>query len=336
MGDWHLTRAPRTQHLEPNPHFAIDGTRIPARPLDPGLYVVATPIGNLGDVTLRALATLAAADLIACEDTRVTRVLTARYGIATALVPYHEHNAAAQRPKLLAALAEGKAVALCSDAGTPLVSDPGYRLVGAALASGHAVIPVPGPSAMLAGLVTAGLPTDTFLFGGFLPTKEAGRRKRLGELVRVPATLVFYESPNRLAGSLADMATVLGGERRAAVARELTKAFEEIRRDSLRALAAAYAEEPAPKGEVVILVGPPIAGEPSTEEVDALLASLLQSNGVRAAAEAAAAATGLPRRELYQRALALQARGEAGAPRFGRGAPDDETAPDRDDTEAGR
>ena len=172
---------------------------------------MATPIGNLGDITLRALATLAAADLIACEDTRVTHVLTARYGIAVPLVPYHEHNAALQRPKLLAALAEGKAVALCSDAGTPLVSDPGYRLVEAVLASGHPVIPVPGPSALLAGLVTAGLPTDTFLFAGFLPTKEAGRRKRLGELVRVPATLVFFESPQRLAASLADMATVLGG-----------------------------------------------------------------------------------------------------------------------------
>ena len=282
---------------------------------------MATPIGNLGDITLRALATLAAADLIACEDTRVTHVLTARYGIAVPLVPYHEHNAALQRPKLLAALAEGKAVALCSDAGTPLVSDPGYRLVEAVLASGHPVIPVPGPSALLAG---------------FLPTKEAGRRKRLGELVRVPATLVFFESPQRLAGSLADMATVLGGERRAAVARELTKAFEEVRRASLAALAAAYGEEPAPKGEVVILVGPPVAGQASEEEVDALLAALLKSNGVRATAEAAAAATGLPRRELYQRALALQAGGAAGRSGLAGSGPTGGPPPDQDDTEAGQ
>jgi 16S rRNA (cytidine1402-2'-O)-methyltransferase len=286
--------------------FSVDGARITARPIEPGLHVVATPIGNLGDVTLRALATLAAADVIACEDTRVSRVLTARYAIATPLIPYHEHNAAAQRPRLLAALAAGKAVALISDAGTPLISDPGYRLVEAAVAAGHRVVPVPGPSALLAGLVAAGLPTDTFLFAGFLPTKETGRRKRLAGLAGVPATLLFFESPQRLAASLADMAATLGGNRRAAVARELTKAFESIRRDSLTALAAAYAEEPPPKGEVVVLVGPPVVAAPAAEDVDALLTSLLQSNGVRAAAEAAAAETGLSRRELYQRALALK------------------------------
>jgi 16S rRNA (cytidine1402-2'-O)-methyltransferase len=325
------------EHADPS--FAVDGTRIAARPLDPGLYVVSTPIGNLGDITLRALATLAAADLIACEDTRVTGILTMRYAIATPLSPYHEHNAASQRPKLLAALAEGRAVALASDAGTPLVSDPGYRLVEAALADGHRVIPVPGPSAILAGLVAAGLPTDTFLFGGFLPTKEAGRRKRLTELARVPATLVFFESPQRLAGSLSDMAAVLGGERRGAITRELTKTFEEIRRDSLAALAAAYAGEPAPKGEVVVLVGPPVAVVPASEDVDALLASLLRSDGVRAAAEAAAAATGLPRRELYQRALALQAGGQGERDGTRRRDPDqperrdEHQGPDGDDAE---
>jgi 16S rRNA (cytidine1402-2'-O)-methyltransferase len=286
--------------------FSIDGAGIAARPIEPGLYVVATPIGNLGDVTLRALATLAAADIIACEDTRVTRVLTARYAIATPLAAYHEHNAAAQRPKLLAALAEGKAVALASDAGTPLISDPGYRLVEAALAGGHRVVPVPGASALLAGLMAAGLPTDTFLFAGFLPTKTTGRQKRLAELAGVPATLVFFESPQRLAAALADMTAVLGGDRRAAVARELTKAFEEVRRDGLATLAAAYAQETPPKGEVVVLVGPPVAAAPAAEDVDALLATLLQSDSVRGAAEAAAAETGLPRRELYQRALALK------------------------------
>ena len=289
-----------------HPRFSIDGTWIDARPIEPGLHIVATPIGNLGDVTLRALATLAAADLIACEDTRVTRVLTARYGITTPLTPYHEHNAAAQRPRLLAALAAGKAVCLISDAGTPLVSDPGYRLVEAALAGGHRIIPVPGPSALLAGLVAAGLPSDAFLFAGFLPTKETGRRKRLAELAGVPATLIFFESPQRLAASLEDMAQVLGGARRAAIARELTKAFEEVRRDSLSALAAAYSQEPPPKGEIVVLIGPPVAAPPAAEDIDALLAELLQANGVRAAAEAAAAATGLSRRELYQRALALK------------------------------
>lgn len=286
--------------------FSVDGTRIAARPIEPGLYIVATPIGNLGDITLRALATLAAAEIIACEDTRVSRVLTARYGIATPLIPYHEHNAAAQRPRLLAALDARKAVALISDAGTPLVSDPGYRLVEAVLAAGHKVIPIPGPSAVLAGLVASGLPTDAFLFAGFLPPKESGRRKRLAELAAVPGTLVFFESPQRLAASLSDMAATLGGARRAAVARELTKTFESVRRDSLTVLAAAYAEEAPPKGEVVVLVGPPVAAELAAEDVDALLTSLLASHGVRGAAEAAAAETGISRRDLYQRALALK------------------------------
>jgi 16S rRNA (cytidine1402-2'-O)-methyltransferase len=289
-----------------DPAFSVDGTRIAARPIEPGLYIVATPIGNLGDITLRALATLAAAEIIACEDTRVTRVLTARYGIATPLIPYHDHNAAAQRRRLLAALEAGKAVALISDAGTPLVSDPGYRLVEAVLAAGHKVIPIPGPSAVLAGLVASGLPTDTFLFAGFLPPKETGRRKRLAELAGVPGTLVFFESPQRLAASLNDMAAILGGARRVAVARELTKTFESVRRDSLTALAAAYVEELPPKGEVVVLVGPPVAAELAAEDVDALLTSLLDSHGVRGAAEAAAAETGISRRDLYQRALALK------------------------------
>jgi 16S rRNA (cytidine1402-2'-O)-methyltransferase len=234
-------------------------------------------------------------------------VLTARYGIATRLFPYHDHNAEKQRPKLMALLAEGKAVALVSDAGTPLVSDPGYRLVNAALEAGHTVIPVPGPSAVLAGLVASGLPSNAFLFAGFLPPKEVARAKRLAALAATPATLIFFESPQRLAASLAAMASVLGGGRKAAVARELTKTFETVRRDSLEGLAARFAAEPPPKGEIVVLVGPPEeAGAPEPEDVEALLKELLETLSVREAATEAAAKTGLPRRELYARALKLK------------------------------
>jgi len=294
--------------------FAVDGHTIAPRLLAPGLYVVATPIGNLGDVSLRALATLAAADLVACEDTRVTRVLTDRYGIATRLVAYHDHNAARQRPKLLAALAEGEVVALVSDAGTPLVSDPGFRLVKEALAAGHAVVPVPGASAVLAALVACGLPSDAFLFGGFLPPKAAARRKRLGQFAATPATLVFFESPRRLAASLADMAEMLGAARPCAVARELTKTYESVRRGTLDELAAVFAGEPPPKGEIVVVVGPPEPGEPDAADVDALLSELLAAHPVREAAAEAAARTGLSRRALYQRALSLKKEGNDAAP----------------------
>jgi 16S rRNA (cytidine1402-2'-O)-methyltransferase len=294
--------------------FAIDGHPIAARPLAPGLYVVATPIGNLGDVSVRALVTLAAADVVACEDTRVTRVLTDRYGIATRLVAYHDHNAARQRPKLLAALAEGEVVALVSDAGTPLVSDPGFRLVKEALAAGHTVVPVPGASAVLAALVASGLPSDAFLFGGFLPPKAAARRKRLGQFAATPTTLVFFESPRRLAASLADMADMLGAARACAVARELTKTYESVRRGTLDELAAAFAGEPPPKGEIVVVVGPPEPGVPDAADVDALLSELLVAYPVREAAAEAAARTGLSRRTLYQRALALKREENDGAP----------------------
>ena len=286
------------------PGFAIEGVRLPAPPLAAGLYIVATPIGNLGDVTLRALRTIAAADVVVCEDSRVTRVLLDRYGIARGVTTYHEHNAAEQRPKLLAALAEGKSVALMSDAGTPLLSDPGYRLVVEAAEAGHAVFPIPGASALLAGLVAAGLPTDAFFFAGFLPPKEVARRKRLAALAKVPGTLVFYESPHRLGAALADMASTLG-DRPAVMARELTKAFETVRRGTLASLAAEFDGAP-PKGEIVVLVGPPSEEVPEAEEVDALLMRLLRSGTVRSAADEAAAATGWPRRDLYQRALALK------------------------------
>ncbi len=286
--------------------FTIAGHRLTARSLAPGLHVVATPIGNLGDISLRALETLAAADLIACEDTRVTAVLLRHYGIVTPLIAYHDHNAAQQRPRLLAALAEGKAVALVSDAGTPLISDPGYKLVNEARSAGHAVVPVPGASAVLAGLVAAGLPTDAFLFAGFLPPKSAARTKRLGELKTVPATLVFYETGPRLAAALADMAAVLSGERPAAVARELTKAFETVVSGTLASLAEAYAGKDPPKGEIVVLVGPPMAEAPSVEDADRLLAELLKDRPLSEAVAQAADLTGLKRRDLYQRALALK------------------------------
>ncbi len=286
--------------------FTIDGHRIAARSLAPALYVVATPIGNLGDISIRALATLAAADVIACEDTRVSAVLLRHYGIQTPLIAYHDHNAARQRPRLLADLAAGKAIALVSDAGTPLISDPGYKLVNEARAAGHAVVPLPGASALLAGLVASGLPTDAFLFAGFLPPKSSARRTRLAELAAIPATLVFYETGPRLAAALADMAAVLSGARQAAVARELTKTFETVRGDRLGALAEAYAAEDPPRGEIVVLVGPPLTEAPSVADADRLLAELLKDNPLSQAVAEAASLTGLKRRDLYQRALTLK------------------------------
>jgi 16S rRNA (cytidine1402-2'-O)-methyltransferase len=286
--------------------FTIGGIAQPAPPLEPGLYVTATPIGNLGDVTLRALATLAAADVIACEDTRLSSRLTRHYGIGTKLLSYNDHNAAAQRPKLLGMIAAGGAVALISDAGTPLISDPGYKLVAEAVAAGFAVIPIPGASAAITALSAAGLPTDTFLFAGFLPPKETGRRKRLGELAAVPATLVFYEAPQRLSESLRDMADVLGADRQAVVAREITKTFETFRRGSLTELAAQFGDEPEPKGEITVLVEPPQAKALDADAVDDALRDALRNVSVNEAAAIVAAATGLPKRQLYARALALK------------------------------
>lgn len=288
--------------------FRVNAAEFAAPRLAPGLHVVATPIGNLGDVTLRALETLAAADLVVCEDTRVTRVLLDRYGIRGTLLAYNDHNAAERRPRILAALAEGRSVALVSDAGTPLVSDPGYRLVGEAIAAGHRVVPIPGASAMLTALVAAGLPSDTFLFAGFLPPKSEARRRRIEDLARVPATLIFYESPHRLAEALADLAAVLGDARPAAVARELTKHFEEVVRGDLATLAAAFAARTV-KGEIVLVVGPPAEEKTSAVDVDAMLrAALTRLPPGRAVAEVARL-TGADRKALYERALAL--RGEA-------------------------
>ncbi len=293
--------------------YAIGDRTVEAEPVGAGLHVVATPIGNLADVSLRALRTLAAVETVLAEDTRVTRTLLAHYGIATPLQPYHEHNAAAVRPQVLARLREGAALALVSDAGTPLVSDPGFKLVADAAAEGLAVTAVPGASAVLAALVVAGLPTDRFFFEGFLPAKGAARRTRAAELAAVPGTLVFFESARRVADALGDLAAVLG-PRPAAVARELTKRFETVRRGSLDELAQAFGAADAPKGEIVILVGPPAAdGAPALDEagLDALLLDRLGALSVKDAASVAAAATGLPRRQVYARAVELAARRNA-------------------------
>ena len=289
-----------------------DGAAHSARaPLESGLYLVATPIGNAADITLRALDVLARADAIAAEDTRQTRKLMAIHGIALAgrpMLSYHDRNGAERRPRILAWLRQGMSVAYCSDAGTPLVADPGYRLAEAALAEGLGLTAIPGASALLAALSLAGLPTDRFLFAGFLPPKRSARKKALGDLAAVPATLVFYESPRRLAASLADMAEMLGEARPAAVARELTKKFEQVRRAPLGDLARQYAAEDTPKGEVVVLVGPPdpaTAQAQSAAALDGELARALATLSVKDAAREVAARLGLPRREVYARALEL-------------------------------
>jgi len=296
----------RPEETKERRRYQIRGQAFSAPALDPGLYVVATPIGNLGDVTIRALDTLAAADVVACEDTRVTKKLLDRYGIAAKVSAYHEHSGPAAHRRILAALAGGQAIALASDAGTPLLSDPGAKLVAEARAAGHRVVPIPGPSSIAAALSAAGLATDAFLFLGFLPSKANQRRKRLAEFARLPATLVLFESPNRIGALLADAAEALGPKREAAVCRELTKLHETFDRGTLGELAARYADETV-KGEIVLLVAPPGAAEPPCKsDVDAMLADALRVAGVKQAAEAVAGATGLSRRDLYQRALKLK------------------------------
>ncbi|HVO13633.1 MAG TPA: 16S rRNA (cytidine(1402)-2'-O)-methyltransferase [Alphaproteobacteria bacterium] len=276
------------------------------------MIVVATPIGNLGDITLRALEALREVDLILCEDSRVTAKLARAHGITTPFFVYHEHNADRVRPALIERLKHGESMALVSDAGTPLVSDPGYKLVRACHDAGIAVTVAPGASAVLGALVVAGLPTDRFFFAGFLPPKRAGRRSALAALVAVPGTLVFFESPRRLAESLADMADLLG-ERPAAVVRELTKLYEEVRRGSLAELAAAYGDAEPPKGEIVVVVGAREGAEavPAADALDRALEAALARLSVRDATVEVAAALGVPRRQVYERALALAGRGKA-------------------------
>ena len=273
-------------------------------PLAPGLYIVATPIGNLRDITLRALDVLAAADIVLVEDTRVSGKLLSAYGLKAKLERYDEHAAERARPKVLQALAEGKRIALISDAGTPLVSDPGYRLVCEAVAQGSAVFPIPGASAVMAALTVSGLPTDRFLFAGFPPPKSAARRTFLAELSPIRASLIFFEGGSRLGACLGDMAAVFG-PREAMVGRELTKLYETCTRGPLDVLAA----DPAlatPKGEMVIVVAPSIAEAATAEDADAALAEALTRVGPAEAASEVAAALGLNRRELYRRALDLK------------------------------
>jgi 16S rRNA (cytidine1402-2'-O)-methyltransferase len=286
--------------------YTLAGNSFDVGRIAPGLHIVATPIGNLGDITLRALATLAGADLIACEDTRVTRKLLDRYAITTPLTPYHEHNAATARPQLLRRLAADAAIALVSDAGTPLVSDPGFKLVRAAQEAGYMVTTLPGASAPLAALAIAGLPTDQFFFAGFLPPKRAARRTRIAELARVPATLVLFETGPRIAAALADLAAGLG-PREAALCRELTKIHEDVRRGDLATLAQRYAvAEREVRGEIVLVVAPPSAPErPTIADTDLLLRQALGRASLKDAVGEVARATGRSRREVYQRALAI-------------------------------
>ncbi len=285
--------------------YTMGGHVFPAPKAAAGLHLVATPIGNLGDITLRALETLAGVDAIACEDTRITRRLTERYGIAAELTPYHEHNAASARPKLLARLSEGASIALVSDAGTPLISDPGFKLVREACATGHAVTALPGPSSVLTALSVAALPTDRFFFEGFLPAKETARRTRLSELARIEATLVLFESGNRVQATLADLGEIMGA-REAAICRELTKLHEEVTRGTLAELAG-QADTLETRGEFVLVIGPPAADARtfSDDALDNLLREQLRDHSVKDAVAVASELSGRPRREVYARALEL-------------------------------
>lgn len=272
--------------------------------LEPGLYIVATPIGNLGDLSPRAAEILLNADVVAVEDSRVTAGLFRHLGAKRPMTPYHDHNAEAVRPGLVARMAT-QAVALVSDAGTPLISDPGYKLVRDARAAGHAVTTIPGPCAGIAALTLAGLPTDRFLFMGFLPSKQQARAEAIAEVAGVRATLVFYESGPRLSAALAALAEGLG-DREAAVAREITKKFEECVTGSLTELSARYAEG-GPKGEIVVVVAPPGEAAPaSAEDADAALAEALTRLPVSKAAGEVAKRLGLDRKALYARAMEMK------------------------------
>ena len=285
--------------------FVLSGHTLSAPRPATGLHLVATPIGNLGDITLRALEVLASVDIIACEDTRITRRLTEHYGITAELTPYHEHNAATARPKILERLAQGASVALVSDAGTPLISDPGFKLVREACAAGFAVTALPGPSSVLTALSLAALPTDRFFFEGFLPAKQTARRTRLAELSRIDATLVLFESGNRVQDSIADIAEIMGA-REAAICRELTKLHEEVRRAPLPELAQ-QADMLETRGEFVLVIAPPAADAEIMSEarLDDLLRSTLAHHSVKDAVAHAVELSGRPRREIYARALEL-------------------------------
>jgi 16S rRNA (cytidine1402-2'-O)-methyltransferase len=285
--------------------YAIAGQLLSAPKSASGLYLVATPIGNLGDITLRALETLAAVDIVACEDTRITRRLLERYSIKTTLWSYHEHNAAQARPQILERLAQGASIALVSDAGTPLISDPGFKLVRDVCAAGYSVTALPGPSSVLTALNVAALPTDRFFFEGFLPSKQTARRNRLAALARIDATLVMFESGSRVQETLHDLRDVMG-ERDAAICRELTKLHEDVRRATISELAS-EADALETRGEFVLVVGPPAADAGVMDEaaLDEVLRSSLATGSVKDAVAQAVEVSGRPRREVYARALAL-------------------------------
>ena len=300
-------RDPNRQPCLSKPAVAAIAEWAPAHALEPGLHLVATPIGNLGDITLRALWVLRNVDRILCEDTRITARLLTHYGIDNKLDAYHDHNADRVRPLVLAALRRGETLALVSDAGTPLVSDPGYKLVREAISEGLPVTATPGPSAAVTALILSGLPSDAFLFAGFLPPRAAARRKALAGWQNIAATLVFFEAPSRVAACLADMAATLG-DRPAAIGRELTKLHEEMRRGTLAALAEYYRARPAPRGEIVIVVGAPQENAPEIGDLDARLDELLAERSLRDSVAELAAETGLGHKTLYDRALARQRR----------------------------
>jgi 16S rRNA (cytidine1402-2'-O)-methyltransferase len=294
--------------MSPNPEsrsYRIGAARFTVAPLPPGLYITATPIGNLGDITLRALETLAGVETVLCEDTRVTAKLLTRYDIRTRLSPYHDHNAAKVRPHVVGAIAGGAAIALVSDAGMPLVSDPGYRLVGAVVEAGLPVTVIPGPSAALAALALSGLPSDRFLFVGFLPPKRAARRKTLAELKDITATLLLFEGPSRLIETLEDIEGILGA-RRIAVGRELTKLHEEVLRGTAAEVADKLRARDAIKGEVTLA----IAGKDQTIVDEGELAIALRAAANQPPSRAAvelARRFNLPKRDIYARLLALRA-----------------------------
>lgn len=282
-------------------NYIFNGTTVAAPSLSSGLYIVATPIGSLKDITIRALEVLSGVDIVLCEDTRHSAKLLNAYGIKAKLMPYHDHNGENMRPYVVDKLREGLSLALISDAGTPLIADPGFKLVRDLAKEGFTVTPIAGASALITALSVAGLPTDCFLFDGFLPSKQQARLTRLEKLKSIDATLVFYESANRLNETLQDALSILG-EREAVVARELTKMHEELRRGTLSTLIT----EDDLKGEIVLIIAPPDVQTMSEDKIDALLAKALLSMSVKEAAHMVSEATGLAKRPLYQRALELK------------------------------
>lgn len=277
------------------------------QPISAGLWLVATPIGNAADISARALEVLTKADRVACEDTRMTAKLLSLHGLKRPLIPYHDHTSDKDRDQIIRHLKNGESVALVSDAGTPLVSDPGYKLVRACIEEGLSVTAVPGPSSVLTALQLSGLPSDRFMFAGFIPNKQGARQAFFEELKNIPATLILMESAKRLEKSLTVMADILG-PREAAVTRELTKMFEEVRRGTLDKLAGHYGEAGPPKGEVTMVIAPPLVKKASTEDLDRYLIEALETQSVKEAAKSVSAALDLPKKQVYSRALALKDR----------------------------